>query len=164
MPDPFTVRAAVVGDVDLVIQMIREMATAEQRSDRVFITREALERHVFCARPIADVYLGFWEQEPVAYLMVQSRFSSYSGVPILYIEDVFVRARNRGQGLGKKMMEFAAALARHRGCGSMHWSVGDWNAPALVFYDRLGTSREQGRVHFELQGKALQTLAAEWGR
>lgn len=140
------------------------MAAAEQRSSSVTITPEALDAYVFGDNPIAEVYLGFWEGEPTAYLMLQSRFSSYSGTPILYIEDVFVRARSRGQGLGKKLMSFSASLAKTRGCGSMHWSVGDWNAPALVFYDRLSTKREQGRVHFELDGEALSALAAEWGR
>jgi len=56
------------------------------------------------------------------------------------------------------MMQFAANLAVKRGCGAMHWSVGDWNSPALAFYDRLGTTRENGRVHYELEGPALQSL------
>jgi len=139
--------------------MIREMAAAEQRQSSVTISHAALDRYVFADRPIADVFLGFWEDEPVAYLMLQNRFSSYRGAPILYVEDVFVRSRSRGQGLGKLMMQFAAGLAVKRGCGAMHWSVGDWNTPALAFYDRLGTTREKGRVHYELEGPALQALS-----
>lgn len=161
MPEPFVVRAAASSDAPLILQMIREMAAAEQRQEDVTITRHALESHVFGARPIAEVYLGFWEEEPVAYLMVQSRFSSYTGIPILYVEDVFVRPRSRGQGLGKTMMAFAAGLGLARGCGSLHWSVGDWNAPALLFYDRLDSVREKGRIHFCLEGAGLQKLAQE---
>jgi len=150
-----------MGDVELILQMIREMAAAEQRPGAVTITRPALERHVFGERPVAEVFLGFWEGEPVAYLMLQMRFSSYAGDPILYVEDVFVRARAQGQGLGKKLMAFAAAAAGKRGCGSVHWSVGDWNTPAMVFYDRLGGVREKGRVHYQLSGEVLAALAAE---
>lgn len=158
MPPEFSVRSASQDDTELILQMIREMASAEQRQSSVTISHAALDRYVFADRPIADVFLGFWESEPVAYLMVQSRFSSYRGAPILYVEDVFVRSRSRGQGLGKLMMQFAANLAVKRGCGAMHWSVGDWNTPALSFYDRLGTTRENGRVHFELEGASLQSL------
>jgi GNAT superfamily N-acetyltransferase len=161
MPEPFFVRTAAAADAPLILQMIREMAAAEQRQGEVSITRQSLDQHVFGPRPIAEVYLGFWEEEPVAYLMVQSRFSSYTGVPILYVEDVFVRPRSRGQGLGKTMMAFAAGLGLARGCGSLQWSVGDWNTPALLFYDRLETVREQGRVHYGLTGPALRKLAQE---
>ncbi|MFN0107070.1 MAG: N-acetyltransferase family protein [Bryobacteraceae bacterium] len=164
MAEPFSIRGASAADVELILQMIREMATAEQRQNAVTITRPALERHVFGERPIAEVFLGFWDGEPVAYLMVQMRFSSYAGDPILYVEDVFVRARAQGRGLGKKLMAYAADLARKRGCGAMHWSVGEWNAPALVFYDRLNGVREKGRVHYELVGGGLSALANETPR
>ena len=161
MAEPFSIRAAGIGDVELILQMIREMATAEQRQSAVTITRPSLERNVFGEHPIAEVFLGYWEGEPVAYLMLQARFSSYAGDPILYVEDVFVRARAQGRGLGSKLMAFAAGVAKQRGCGSMHWSVGDWYGPALVFYDRWGGAREQGRVHYELGGAAMAALAAE---
>lgn len=161
MGESFTIRAAGIGDVELILDMIREMAAAEQRQDSVSITRPSLERHVFGDRPIAEVYLGFWEGEPVAYLMIQARFSSYSGDPVLYVEDTFVRARAQGQGLGKRLMAYAAALAERRGCGAMHWSVGEWNKPAQAFGDRLGGIREKGRVHYQLVGPALATLALE---
>jgi GNAT superfamily N-acetyltransferase len=155
------IREANMADVELILQMIREMAAAEQRPGAVTITRPSLERHVFGEQPLAEVFLGFWEGEPVAYLMLQMRFSSYAGDPILHVEDVFVRARAQGRGLGKKLMAFAASAARKRGCGSVHWSVGDWNTPALVFYDRLGGVREKGRVHFHLDGDELVALAGE---
>ena len=164
MPEPFSIRCANVADVELILQMIREMATAEQRQNAVTITRPALERNVFGESPIAEVFLGLWEGEPVAYLMLQMRFSSYAGDPILYVEDVFVRARAQGRGLGKKLMGFAAEIAQKRGCGTMNWSVGDWNTPALVFYDRLNGVREKGRVHYELSGAGLLALAKETPR
>lgn len=164
MAEVFTIRPAKVGDAELILEMIREMAAAEQRHDRVTVTRASLEKHVFSECPIAEVFLGFWEQDPVAYLMVQARFSSYSGDPILYVEDVFVRARSQGRGLGKKLMAFAAAVALQRGCEAVNWSVGDWNGPALVFYDRLRATRESGRVHYELRGGAMAALATETPR
>ena len=161
MAESFTIRGATADDVELILLMIREMAASEQRQGAVTITRPALERSVFGERPIAEVFLGFWDGEPVAYLMVQMRFSSYAGDPILYVEDVFVRARAQGRGLGKRLMGYAAELGRKRGCGTLNWSVGDWNTPALVFYDRLQGKREQGRVHYELSGPAMAALAAE---
>jgi GNAT superfamily N-acetyltransferase len=159
MADLFTVRRATSSDMDLVLQMIREMATAERKADAVTITPAALERFVFGANAIAEVFLGFWEGEPVAYLMLQHRLSSYSGTPVIYVEDVFVRARSRGQGLGKLMMAFAAGYAKQHHYGAMHWSVLDWNSPAIQFYDRLGATRESGRLYFDLEGDPFHRLA-----
>lgn len=159
--EPFQLQRAAEADVDLILTMIREMAASEQRGGVVTVTRESLERSVFGARPLAEVYLGYWEGDPVAYLMLQTRFSSYAGAPILMIEDVFVRARAQGRGLGRKLMAYSAGIAKQRGCAAMNWSVGDWNAPALAFNDRLGGAREKGRVHYEMQGAALAALAAE---
>jgi GNAT superfamily N-acetyltransferase len=154
MAEQFTVRRATSADMDLVLQMIREMATAERKADAVTITPAAMERYVFGEDSIAEVFLGFWEDEPVAYLMLQ-----HSGTPVIYVEDVFVRARSRGQGLGKLMMAFTANYALQHHYGAMHWSVLDWNAPAIQFYDRLGAVRESGRLYFDLAGGALQRLA-----
>ena len=103
--------------MELILQMIREMATAEQRQGAVTITRPALERHVFGEQPIAEVFLGYWEGEPVAYLMVQARFSSYAGDPILYVEDVFVRARAQGRAARE------GTLRRVCACGLMNTST-----------------------------------------
>ena len=159
MAEQFTVRRATTADMNLVLQMIREMATAERKADAVRITPAAMERYVFGEDSIAVVFLGFWEDEPVAYLMLQHRFSSYSGTPVIYVEDVFVRARSRGQGLGKVLMAFTANYAMQHHYGAMHWSVLDWNTPAIQFYDRLGAVRESGRLYFDLAGGALQRLA-----
>lgn len=159
MAELFTVRRATSANMDLVLQMIREMANSERKADAVTITPATLQRYVFGPEAIAEVFLGFWEGEPVAYLMLQHRFSSYSGTPVIYVEDVFVRARSRGQGLGKLMMAFAAGYAKKHDYGALHWSVLDWNSPAIQFYDRLGATRESGRLYFDLNGDALQRLA-----
>ncbi|MBI2689868.1 MAG: GNAT family N-acetyltransferase [Acidobacteria bacterium] len=161
MADSFVVRPATPADAELILQMIREMATAEQRQDKVTITRPSLERNVFGERPIAEVFLGYWDDDPVAYLMTQARFSSYAGDPILYIEDTFVRARAQGRGLGKKLMAYAAALAQKRGCSVMQWTVGEWNTTAQAFCERLGGVRDNGRVHYQMEGRAIATLASE---
>lgn len=161
MAQKLSVRRATSADKELVLQMIREMAATERKADAVTITPQALDRYVFGRAPIAEVFLGYRDEDPVAYLMVQHRFSSYSGTPVLYIEDVFVRSRMQGQGLGKILMAFTAAYALQQNYAAMHWSVLDWNSPAIQFYERLGASLESGRRYYDLTGDALRRLAAE---
>ena len=58
----------------------------------------------------------------------------------LYLEDLFVRPRFRGVGLGRLLMAFLARLALERGCGRFEWSVLDWNSAAIRFYRDLGAA------------------------
>jgi hypothetical protein len=33
-----------------------------------------------------------------------------------------------------------AGIARERGCGRFEWTVLDWNAPAIAFYEQMGAT------------------------
>ena len=51
---------------------------------------------------------------------------------------VAVDIHERGQGLGRKLMEAAAARARAFGAVSLFLEVADDNLPAIALYERLG--------------------------
>ena len=38
-----------------------------------------------------------------------------------YLEDLYVRPEARGQGIGKMMLSYLAALAKNRKCGRLEW-------------------------------------------
>ncbi|NIP93564.1 MAG: GNAT family N-acetyltransferase, partial [Akkermansiaceae bacterium] len=65
-------------------------------------------------------------------------FSTFTGKPGLWLEDVFVRPQHRGLGLGRAFLEHFLALARKRGCTRAEWAVLHWNDQAVRFYQRLG--------------------------
>jgi ribosomal protein S18 acetylase RimI-like enzyme len=67
-------------------------------------------------------------------------YSTFLMKPGLYIEDLFVVPEYRGQGIGKALLRSVAQLAVDRGCGRLEWSVLDWNAPAIAFYEHLGAT------------------------
>ena len=47
---------------------------------------------------------------------------------------------HRRRGIGKALLKSVARLARARNCGRLEWSVLDWNASAIAFYESLGAS------------------------
>ena len=65
-------------------------------------------------------------------------FSTWTGKPGIWLEDLFVRPQFRGQGHGKALLVELARLAVERGCGRLEWSVLDWNEPSIAFYKALG--------------------------
>jgi GNAT superfamily N-acetyltransferase len=69
-----------------------------------------------------------------------------------------VRPAQRGQGIGEAMLKRLAALAVERGCGRFEWSVLDWNADAIRFYERMGATVMPDWRICRVTGEALAAL------
>ncbi len=158
MPE-FLIREAVAADIPIVLSLIREMAAYERASERVQVHEASLRKYVFSDRPIATVLLAEEGDEAVGYAMILPVFSSYAGVPNLYLEDLFLRESVRKRGYGKRFMAYLARYVKQRGYRHLVWSVLDWNVPSIEFYDRLKATRESDRFHYSLEADALDNLA-----
>ena len=58
------------------------------------------------------------------------------------------------------MLTELARLAVERGYRRVEWSVLDWNAPAIGFYDSIGAGSMEGWTVRRLEGAALAELGA----
>ena len=77
---------------------------------------------------------------------------TFRAKPFLYLEDLVVSAPARSLGVGEALM---AALAREvvsRGALRLEWSVLDWNARAISFYERLGARHTTEWVKYSIEG------------
>ena len=72
----------------------------------------------------------------------------------IYLEDLFVRPRYRGHGLGRALLARLAAECVERGYARLEWSVLDWNDPAIGFYRTLGAAPMDEWTTFRLDGAA----------
>jgi GNAT superfamily N-acetyltransferase len=94
----------------------------------------------------------------IAFALFFTNFSTFLGRRGLWLEDLFVMPEHRGRGIGKWLLTSLVATARARGCGRVEWSVLDWNAPAIGFYERLGaTILPEWRIA-RVTGAALATF------
>ena len=59
-------------------------------------------------------------------------------VKTLYIDDICVDEKARGQHIGKALFEFVADYARSIGCHNITLNVWEGNDPALSFYRSMG--------------------------
>jgi GNAT superfamily N-acetyltransferase len=98
---------------------------------------------------------------PVGFALFFPVFSTFLGRPGIYLEDLFVREDARGRGFGRALVVYLAKLAVDRGWGRVEWSVLDWNAPAIGFYERLGAQILSEWRLCRLTGDALTALAKE---
>jgi ribosomal protein S18 acetylase RimI-like enzyme len=51
-----------------------------------------------------------------------------------------VQPEHRGRGIGEALLTRLARVAVERGYGRFEWSVLDWNANAIRFYERMGAT------------------------
>ena len=158
------VRRAVPGDGPRILALDRELA----RFEKLVPPDEAEGRRLLA---------WICEEKRLEALVAEEADGSVSGMalfyeglgtfrarPFLYLEDLVVSEAGRSRGVGEALM---AALAREvvsRGALRLEWSVLDWNARAIAFYERLKAERPDEWIRYILEGEALAALAAKAGR
>jgi RimJ/RimL family protein N-acetyltransferase len=65
----------------------------------------------------------------------------------------------RGVGAGKALLRRLAERCVEADLGRLEWSVLDWNAPSIAFYDSLGAMKKEGWTVRRLYGESLTALA-----
>lgn len=155
-----TIRAATPEDFDLVADFIRKLADYEKLLHEVRFDPQTLRRHLFGERPAAEVIIGEIDGAPKGFALFFQTFSTFEGRPGIYLEDLFVEPDARGSGLGRALLSKLASLVVERGGARLEWSVLDWNAPSIGFYQRLGAKLMDEWTVMRVDGDALTKLAA----
>ena len=159
MQPDFEIRPAVVEDVPVILELIRELATYERAPNEVTATEEQLVDVLFGKRPAAEVLLAFEGKAPVGFAVFFHNFSTWLGRPGLYLEDLFIKPEKRGKGYGRALLVDLAKIALERGCGRMEWAVLNWNEPAIKFYRTLGAKPMDEWTVFRLTRDGIARLA-----
>jgi GNAT superfamily N-acetyltransferase len=163
MASEVTIRivTATESDVPLVLEFIRELAAYERHLDRVEATEARIRETLFGAAPAASVILAFNEDKPVGFAVFYFTYSTFAGLPGLYLEDLFVKPEARGLGIGRQLLSYLARLAKDKGCWRIEWAVLHWNETAIGFYRKLGAIPMEEWAVYRLFGTPLDQLAAE---
>ena len=88
-------------------------------------------------------------------------YSTWTGVPGIYLEDLFVKPAYRKKGYGKALLKELAKEVLKVGGKRLEWSCLDWNEPSLQFYQSevIGAKKKQEWVGLRVEGEALGKLA-----
>ena len=153
-----TIRPAASADLALIGELIRDLAIYEKLEHEVRFDLAMLGEKLFGPRPYAEVVIGELDCAAQGFALFFHNFSTFEGKPGIYLEDLYVREVARGSGLGKALLAHLAALALERDCARLEWSVLDWNAPAIGFYQALGARAMDEWTGMRLDGAALGAL------
>ncbi|MBA2077956.1 MAG: GNAT family N-acetyltransferase [Rhodanobacter sp. 68-29] len=136
-----TIRQATFHDIDALLPLFdgyRQFygKPSDEAGAREFLTARLRlnESLVLLARDAHGAALGFTQLYPL--------FSSVRMVRTWLLNDLFVAAHARRQGVAKALLEAAAGQARKSGAASLSLSTAHDNLAAQALYESLGWRRD----------------------
>lgn len=142
------IRRATVKDIDGLNRLLCQVLTVHHegrpdlfRANAKKYTDEQLikllkddSRPVFCMVNERDEVMGY------AFCMfVQHKADNIlTDIRTLYIDDLCVEQRFRGQSVGRQLFEYVKAFAKESGCYNLTLNVWSCNAGAIKFYEKCG--------------------------
>jgi len=155
------IQAATEAQVPLIHEMIESLADHLGLAHEVVATEEDLYDALFGPRPKAEVIIVYADEDPAGFALFYDNYSTFRGRGGIHLEDLYVRDRWRGAGLGRYLLAHLAALTRQRGCSRLEWWVLASDDAAVGFYEAIGASAKGEWNIYRLQGAALEALAEE---
>ena len=153
-------RLAGPNDAETIFAFIKELAAYEREPQAVKTTPQILAGQLESLHPPFECVLAESAGEARGFALFFHNYSTWRGARGLYLEDLFVPAPFRGQGIGRALLQELARIAKSRHCARMEWMVLDWNQSAIAFYQSLGAVPLHDWTVFRLSDAALDRLAA----
>ncbi len=154
-----TLRAATDADIPIVIALVRDLAEYERDPAAAIATPELMREALFGDRGVAYAVIAEMDGDAVGFALYFFNFSTWTGRPGLYLEDLYVRPRARGRGIGLALFRHLARVAIERGCGRLELTVLDWNVDAIGFYKKLGGVAMDGWTVYRFAPDAIAAIA-----
>lgn len=133
-------------DFEKLIFLFQEFATFEKLPEMMVNSVEKMEGekeyfHGFVAKDENENILGY-----VTYF-----FAYYTWVgKSLYMDDLYVREKYRGEGIGTTLIKKVISYAKEQKCNRLRWQVSNWNHPAISFYEGLGAEINKTEMNCDL--------------
>lgn len=155
----FTIRKSKKQDLPAILELIRELAVFEKEPDAVEVDIAQLEKEGFGEHPLFTCFVAEVNGTIEGMALVYFRFSTWKGRTV-HLEDLIVREKMRGTGLGSALYKKVISYALEQGVKRTEWVVLDWNQPAIDFYERSGAKVFQDWNTVQMEEKAMKAFIA----
>ena len=142
----------------MIHRLVSELAVFERAPDASVNTPENLAAQLAQDPPPFGCLIAERDGAAIGFALYFFNYSTWTGRPGLYVEDLYVTPEARGIGAGKALFLALAGIARERGCGRMEWSVLDWNRGAIDFYRSFGAEPMDEWTTFRLDRAGMEKL------
>jgi GNAT superfamily N-acetyltransferase len=137
-----SIRRAKKEDCPRLMELVHELAVYEKAPDEVTVTMEHFVESGFGENPVWWAFVAEVEQEGKktveGFALYYIRYSTWKG-QAMYLEDILVSEKMRGQGIGKMLFDVLIEEAKEKKLSRIIWQVLEWNEPAINFYKKFDT-------------------------
>ncbi len=151
------IRKGIEEDLPRTLELVKELAAYERALGEVYNTVQAMKEEAFGKNPIFGFFVAEVDQEIVGVSLYYYRYSTWKGKR-LYLEDIIVTERMRGQGIGKLLFEATLHYSLNQKCTGMMWQVLDWNEPAINFYKNYSAKMDGEWVNCTLEADEIRQI------
>jgi GNAT superfamily N-acetyltransferase len=155
------IRDAVQADLPKILQFIKDLAEYEKAPNEVVLSISDLEQSLFGANPQVYCLIAELGNEVAGFAVWHLNYSTWLGKHGIYLEDLYVDPKYRGQGHGKALLRKLAQICIERGYKRLQWWVLDWNQSAIDFYKSIGAEPMDQWTVFRVSGSSLEKLATD---
>jgi GNAT superfamily N-acetyltransferase len=117
-----TLRDATAADLPVILGYVRALAAYERLEHLVTAGEEHFRAAMFGPSPLVFGVIAEIADRPVGFALWYRTFSTFTGTPSLYVEDVFVEEDHRDRGIGRALFRHLARTAVAQGCARMEWA------------------------------------------
>lgn len=129
------IREARNTDVSSIFNLIKELAVFEKAENSLINTPEQLLKDGFSNNPAYKCWVAEKNDLVIGIALCYIKYSTWNG-QCLYLEDLIVTQSERGQGIGKILMDEIILFAKQSQYKQVQWQVLDWNQAAIDFYKK----------------------------
>ena len=154
-----TIRSAEPRDVELIHGSIEGLARHVGMMDVLASKPANLANALFSSDPPLRGIVAEVDSEYAGMSLFFRTYSTWFGRVGVYVQDIFVEPRFRGQHVGERLLRHVAALARAGGAAYLRLTVDAGNDSAQRFYARMGLNHGEADQSYAAFGPAFDALA-----
>lgn len=129
------IRRAEKKDCARLLELITELAVYEKAPNEVTVTLAHFEESGFGTNPVWWGFVAEVNGHVEGFALYYIRYSTWKGQR-MYLEDILVTEKMRGNQLGKKLFDQLMIEAKEKNLAGIVWQVLEWNEPAINFYKK----------------------------
>ncbi|WP_242164356.1 GNAT family N-acetyltransferase [Lysobacter sp. M15] len=156
----FGIRPATPADLQDLLDLINELAVAEEFPFPVTVTADDLAESLFGQEPVAEAVLAFAGKRLAGFAVFYQTFATTTGRRGLHLDDLFVRPEFQGLGYGRLLLRHLARIAQEKGCVRFEWWALKTNTSAIKFFEHVGARPMDELLIFRTSGSGLAGLAS----
>jgi len=141
------IRKATSKDSANILRLLKVKAEFDRSmggfTGEITSTEEKIISTLFGKMPLAYVLFIEDDNDIQGFAFYHYRYSSFSGTPSIWLDDILVLEEFRSKKLGFYLMQSLQSEARKIGASHISWTASPCNQKGLLFYERLGAKVEK---------------------